>query len=324
MHDESTRYIATPIDEFITGVTTPVNVYIRLGSDKYVLVFKAGSKTQKEQLKNYRDRDIDYLWIREDEYPRMAKQSIAIAGVVMSQNKFTVQQKSRFLTAAIQPVFADLEHTGFKQAHFENAQKMTSVTMSLVEHHSDLFALFEGLKACNDRHILQATAVCAVSLMIANELGWENKLTLEKLALGALLHDIGLKTLPKDLIDKPVFEMTNEESSTYETHPYRGMMMLTSLGVIPDDVVSIVYEHHENAIGLGYPRKMRDMKMHPLARIVAMAETFVQLVFPSKDNPQSKSVRAALMYMEYTMGQPFNRECFRALKRLVGDETMAA
>ncbi len=156
--------------------------------------------------------------------------------------------------------------------------------------------------------------------MIAQVLKWENKQTMEKLALGALLHDIGLKSLPTDLVNKPRAKMSFEEVQLYETHPFKGMQMLLGLGIVPDDVIAVVYEHHENAIGQGYPRKLRNLKIHPLAKIISLASDFCDLTLPGPNNSAVRSPREAIMTIEITMGQPHNREAFRALQLIVNKE----
>ena len=103
----------------------------------------------------------------------------------------------------------------------------------------------------------------------------------------------------------------------WETHSFRGMQLLNALGVVPDDVVAMVYEHHENSIGQGYPQMTRDVKQHPLGKITTLANEFAELTLPGPNMPTPKTAREALVYIETTMGLPFNKEVFRALRRLV-------
>ncbi len=63
--------------------------------------------------------------------------------------------------------------------------------------------------------------------------------------------------------------MTTAEIMQWETHPFRGMQMLQAIGIVPDDVVSMVYEHHENSIGQGFPQKFREVRLHPLGKITS-------------------------------------------------------
>ena len=314
------EYIPISIQEFITGVVAPTDLYVRLGPDKFICVTKKGQKTQYNQLATYKEKSVDYLWVHYEQYPLLKHNNVAIAGIVIGKDKFSPPQKARFVSQAAHSVFNELEHMGISMSSFNSAKQVTEVTCSMVEAHNDLLTLIESFKACSDEMVRLSLATSAISVVIAQEIGWENKQTLEKLALGGLLADIGLKSLPPEILKKPRAQMTYDEAQAYESHPFKGMEMAHSLGVVPDDVVSIIYEHHENAIGQGYPRRIRDVKIHPLARVVALAQTFVGLVPPNVNAPIAKSPRDAIMYIEHTMGQPFNKEAFKALKRLMGDE----
>jgi HD-GYP domain-containing protein (c-di-GMP phosphodiesterase class II) len=164
----------------------------------------------------------------------------------------------------------------------------------------------------------RAIAVSAVSVMIGRKLGWTVHATLEKLALAALLRDVGLKELPKELVEKPRHELTQEERVTYETHPFRGAEILRSMPSSSDELIAIVYEHHETANGQGYPRRLRDVRMNPLAKVVCLADAFCELTIPNVNNPKMRSPADAISYLENTLGQPYNRAAFQALKNLAG------
>jgi putative nucleotidyltransferase with HDIG domain len=192
--------------------------------------------------------------------------------------------------------------------------------VGLVETHSSLSDLFASLASFSDQLLVHSVSVSALSVMLAIRMGYEKKTTLEKVALGGLLHDIGLKALPPELLKKSAAQMTNEELRLYETHSFKGQQMLMGVGVVPEDVVSIVYEHHENAIGQGYPQQIRDVKMHPLAKVVGLADAFSDLILVNANCPTPKNPREAIVYLEHTLGVPYNREAFRALKRIVNGE----
>ncbi len=315
--DELQEMIPIPITEVVSISSMPVDLYVRFGDGRFVQVVKAGVANPMDQIKNYQSKDVQYLWIQKNEYPKLAHQTIAFAGIIVANKTTKLHQKTTFLKNAAGTVFSQLEHMGVNATAYNQAKQITDATLSLVENHGDLLDLFSSFTQSNDEIVAHSLAVSALSILIAQKLGWEKRLTLEKLGLGALLHDIGLKAVPPELSKKPLAKMTAEELQIYQTHPYKGMQMLQSLGVVPDDVVSIVYEHHENAIGQGFPQRLRDIKMHPLARVVSLADQFVELTIPNPNSPLSKNPREALVYMEYTMGQPFNKEAFRALSRLI-------
>lgn len=321
---ESSAMIPVPISEFIVGNKVPVNLYVRLSDTKFVLIAKAGQATNKDQLRSYSGKEIQYLWARQGDYNKIAQQSIALAGIVLNKKDVSLVQKAGLLTAASQTVFTQFDHMGISIEMYNNAKQITEAMVAMCEAHRDLSELFESLKNCSDTLLGHSLAVAGTSVMIGTAMGWEKKLTLEKLSLGGMLHDIGKKTLPPDLLKKPLAQMTPEEVSHWETHPYRGMQLVLSLGIVPDDIVSIIYEHHENSLGQGFPQRIRDVKIHPLAKVVGLADQFVNLTIANPNCPTPKNPREAIMYIEHTMGQPFNREVFKALKKLVEKSGAAA
>lgn len=313
----SPQMIPVPIQDFISGIVVPVNLYVKLNETKYLILTKAGQKTNSDQLKSYEGKTIEYLWIKREDYSHFTQNNITIAGVIVTNKTLSIGQKTQVLSQAAANVFLELDHLGMVFDTYSHAKQIVEATVSLVENHSDLNDLLLGLKDCSDDLLRHSLAVSYLSILMGTALGWENKQTLEKLTLGALLHDIGMKVLPPELSTKPISKMTYEETQLYETHPYKGMKILLSLGVIPDDVIAIVYEHHENAIGQGYPRKLRNIKIHPLAKVVGLADEFCNQVLANPNCLVAKTPREALMTIEHTMGQPHNKEAFRALQRVV-------
>jgi putative nucleotidyltransferase with HDIG domain len=309
-----------PITDFITTLALPTDVFVRLSEDKFILICKAGVKTSLEQLSSYQSKDVQYVWVRKVDYFKLSHQSITLAGLAIRNGDLQTQQKTRVLSAAAKTVFHQFEHVGISTAVYNDAKLITEATVNLVESHVLLADLFESLNDCADNLLQHSMAVSLLSAMVGTAMGWEKRQTIEKLALGGLLHDIGLKTLPPELLTKSLAQMTPEETHLYETHPYRGMQLLLSLGIVPDDVVSIIYEHQENALGQGYPQRIRDIKMHPLARVVSAVDYFTNLTFPNVNCPIPKNAREAIVYMEHTIGAPFNREVFRTLKKVINGE----
>jgi len=323
--DEKQIYMPIPISEFVAGVVVPVDLHIRLSEDKFVCVAKAQTQSNVEQFRNYQNREVLYLWVRKKEYYKIAHQVIRIAELAVSKRDLDDKQKTLVLSYAARSVFRQIESIGIDMEVYNNAKQITEAVIGLVETHHVLSDMFQSLRTISDQVIAHAVAVSTLSTLIGQKMGFQKRSTLEKLALGGLLHDIGLKAIPKEIAEKPLAIMTPEEVAIYETHSFRGMQMLQSLGIVPDDLVSIVYEHHENAIGQGFPQRLREVKMHPLARVVALANGYANLIFPNVNCPTPKNPREALMYIEHTLGIPYSREAFRALKRVIdGDSAKAA
>ncbi|MEC4673095.1 MAG: DUF3391 domain-containing protein [Nitrospirota bacterium] len=85
-------------------------------------------------------------------------------------------------------------------------------------------------------------SVCTLSVLLGSVLDYDKK-ALHNLAMGALLHDVGLLSLPLDLI-RPVRLMSVPDLTRYHQHPELGFEVLKKSQGIPDQVMQIVAEHH--------------------------------------------------------------------------------
>lgn len=313
-----------PIEELVNGVKTPCDLFVRIGHDHFVMVANAGTPTQVDQLSNYQSKSVEYLWVHKKDYYKMAHQTTSLAGAIVSRHDIGNAKKTELLTKAASTAFRQIESLGLDTNTYGTARAVSEAVFCLVDSHPTLSELIESLKKTSDQLLAHSMAVSIVSTLIGQSMGFSKKLTLEKLALAGLLHDIGLKTLPPELLQKSLAQMSGEEILKWQTHPYRGVQLLQTLGVVPDDVIAMVFEHHENSVGQGFPQMIRDVKLHPLGKITALAEQFCELTLPGVNNPVPKSAREALMHIEHTMKMPFNKEVFRALKRVIEGQKAAA
>lgn len=309
--------VPIPLKEFITGSVIPVDLFIRLTNDKYVLIAKEDSKTQMDQLQAYESKQVEYLFVRREDYNRYVGSNLIIAGIVINRNEINNDRKADFLARAATSVMKEIEVLGLNHESFEHAKLVSQATTTLVESKADLYGVMSSLSKMSDELLAHSVAVSAISVMIAKMMGWTKRATLEKLSLGGLLHDVGLKEIPIEILRKSRAEMSYDELVIYESHPFRGLELLRTVPSVPDDVASIAYEHHENAIGQGFPRKIRDLRLNPLAKVVALADQFVELTIRSPNCPIPRPAPDAVKYIEVTMGQPFNKETFAALRLLV-------
>lgn len=95
---------------------------------------------------------------------------------------------------------------------------------------------------------------------------------------GAPMHDLGKIAIPEAILNKPG-RHTEEEFKIMKTHSTEGYKMLNhSERPFMKAAAVIAHEHHEKYGGGGYPRGIKGDKIHPYARIVALADAFDAMV----------------------------------------------
>lgn len=91
------------------------------------------------------------------------------------------------------------------------------------------------------------------------------------LTLGALLHDIGKILIPLSILGKPG-RLTNDERIVVQKHALFGALIVERLGPFFSRASSVVFMHHEEWGGGGYPQRLSRDETPIEARIVHLAD----------------------------------------------------
>lgn len=111
---------------------------------------------------------------------------------------------------------------------------------------------------------------CArISARMAERIGLTRD-EVERISLGARLHDIGKLGTPDCILDKPG-KLDESEYAVVKDHPLRGAELIRNLECLTP-VVSMIRWHHENLDGSGYPDGLRGKQIPLDARIVRIAD----------------------------------------------------
>ncbi|MFC5652827.1 HD-GYP domain-containing protein [Paenibacillus solisilvae] len=106
-----------------------------------------------------------------------------------------------------------------------------------------------------------------------------NRNQLEELGMGALLFDIGMTKLPKELLNK-TSPFTDAERAAMEKHTEEGFNIIRAQHDISLLSAHCALQHHERFNGSGYPRKLKNDAIHEYAQIIAIADVYDALTSP--------------------------------------------
>jgi HD-GYP domain-containing protein (c-di-GMP phosphodiesterase class II) len=115
-----------------------------------------------------------------------------------------------------------------------------------------------------------------LSALIAAELKLPNHKIMQ-VVTGALLHDVGMLRLPKEIVDKKG-GLSASELQRIQAHPLYTYKIVNKELLYPEDVGVVVLQHHERWDGEGYPRRISGAAIDMGARIVSVADAFEAMV----------------------------------------------
>jgi putative nucleotidyltransferase with HDIG domain len=158
--------------------------------------------------------------------------------------------------------------------------------------------------------------VCIFSVALGVRVGMDEKM-LFRLAVGALLHDIGKVLMSYSVINKQG-DLSIDEYTHYCSHVVEGANLIKSLKGVPQHVYEIVLQHHERLDGSGYAQNLAAKDIDMLSQIVTVADSYEALITSTpKRKGLSQEKTMQILREDAEDKHKLNRTAFRALNSVL-------
>jgi HD-GYP domain-containing protein (c-di-GMP phosphodiesterase class II) len=247
----------------------------RTGADIFtangLLVVTAHTVLNAEDIEKFHRHRLDYVDIMlrydgsivNDDQPGI-KEMPAAAQQMASYQEVVDVAKMLFQAAETTGTISKSQFDDAFSPLAKHLQKETDVVSLLLTLHNE------------DEYTYQHCAqVGMLSYYIAKWLGYPEN---EAAAAGkaGYLVDIGNSYVSKDILMKPG-PLTNEEFEEVKTHTQYGHDIIKA-SELDHDSALVALQHHERLDGSGYPFGLKEEEIHPLAKIVAVADIYSAMI----------------------------------------------
>lgn len=144
--------------------------------------------------------------------------------------------------------------------------------LDLINDYSILMFLPPVEREKNNRWIRKSVLMALTSYQLARWCKFAEKDWMA-VALAALLHDIGNTRVDAAIFRKPS-RLTPDEMNEMRQHTVYGFRLLEGVPSLNQGISLAALQHHERIDGSGYPMKVTGDKIHPYAKIVAIADMY--------------------------------------------------
>src|SRR5579884_1999508 len=316
------------------------NIVARYGGDEFVILMPETSAEQA-QILSERLR----LWVASD--PMLADHQItgsfgvgaypvhgasiedlirvADAGLYVSKraggNRVSIGEESAETeTAAVKRQLISAYIEGFLHREHTGPEYVDELVVTLRKlcgsDDSRVDLLREGLETISraaEARVMEVTnhgeTVSRYACAIGRELGLEEK-EIADLGFAARIHDIGKIFIPERMLNR-ADPLSREEQVLMQLHPALGAQLLDTVPgakLMRDAVAS----HHEHFDGSGYPERLRGQDIPVWARIICLADAYVNLT-TDWPNARAKSPDEAVAELEKHSGKQFDGQLVRLL-----------
>ncbi|MBB6733502.1 HD-GYP domain-containing protein [Cohnella zeiphila] len=282
-------------------------------------VLSKGTVLQDRDLSRLFQHHIDYVEIEQ-------RSSAAFLESVPEPNEDDAPafRASEELLASFEDAVAGFEQL-FRQAMEEGQVNESDVNesfrplMNNFREERDVVSLLLMLNNQDDYTYQHSVQVGMLCYYLAKWLGWSEAAT-QMAGKAGFLHDIGKCRIPGDILNKPG-KLTDEEFAEIRNHPSYGYEILRASG-FEDEVAEAARQHHERTDGHGYPSGLSGSQIHPIAKVVAVADVYSAMISTRvyKEKKDQLSVLKELYRMGFQELDPLMVQTFvfHMLPNLIG------
>ncbi len=222
------------------------------------------------KLKDYSDIEGDLLIKKEDANLYLQYLDSMTSYINENYNKENIQfvflkEKTKHLMMSL------LEDPKQEDYLRRSSEIITGIIECIMDNKNRIYEgfAFKNMDYYTYTHSLN---VALLSIGLAIELGLK-RTDIEKLALGALLHDIGKSVISPEIINKQG-RLNSAEYKIIRIHVTEGEKILREHKELHEDSLIPLLQHHEKLSGNGYPSRLKGKEIKLFGRITAIADCY--------------------------------------------------
>lgn len=179
-----------------------------------------------------------------------------------------------------------------------------SLTVAMKGSSSMIIPLLR-LKASDPYNAIHSINVAVLTMALAEYLGLGSR-DVHEFGMAALLHDLGMARVPRELLLKPI-ELTVEERTIIERHTTEGARIILSSDRRQELAACVAYEHHLRPDGSGYPHRLFRRPTHYASKLVRVCSVYNALRI-ERAHRQPYPPGRALVFIDERAGREFETD----------------
>jgi len=284
----SERMMKVRVSELLAGDILAKNVCTSTGS---ILVRKStmvNDATIQKLLRSFSDYVFVFRKVSEDQY----SYKVNINQIILKE---------------IEDIIDNTAKKFLKQN--KDINQIKKVIFEILNN-ENIIKLLIPIRPLGDNVFNHSINVALYSLLVGKELFMPLN-RLKVLGTAAILHDIGMQKIPKDIIYKAQ-PLNEQEKQLLHMHSRFSFDLLQQADCFNLEITSIVLQHHERYDGKGYPNGLKNERIHEMAKIISLCDIFDAL---TSDRPyrQKFEKNESIEYLLSTGASAYSNEILQGL-----------
>lgn len=286
----------------------PFDLYVLI-NNKQILYTRKGDRLDSQKVDKFETKAPDSIFIKSTERAAYKK----YVHETLKSSQLDPKAKAVILRESSLSLVEELFESPDIERALQESKIIIGQFVELMGEEPSAMAHLIGLSSHDFYTYTHSLDVGIYSLGLAQVAGF-NKAELQEMGEGALFHDIGKRQVDVNIIckDGPLNET---EWAQMQKHPTFGLQILSEHKASAA-IIACCFEHHESMVGNGYPQQLQANEIHPMAKIVALSDTFDALTTQRSYNKPMKP-KSALEFMTTKLAGRYDPDFLQAMNEVL-------
>lgn len=303
---DQTPYFKIRVGSLLPNSPIPFDVHILLNG-KYITYVRAGDSITQEKLNKLNQADVFYI-----AHEMRQKYKDFIHGR-LNEESLTVEKKALILRESSMGLVEELYESPNIGAALSESKEIINQFVKFIDESPTGLSHLLSLSTHDFYTYNHSLDVSVYALGLGRAAGYSGE-DLTELGRGAIFHDVGKREVDVNIICKQG-PLDDSEWAQMQQHPTFGLQILSEHDASAA-VIACCFEHHENFLGNGYPQQLKGEDIHPMARIVALCDTYDALTTKRSYNVPMLAVDA-LTFIKDKLGKRYDPELMIIMNELL-------
>lgn len=271
-YTEQDGYFVIPADSIATDTTRDFDIYIRVDG-KYLFYRSKDIPFGEKEKEKLKEGSIDAVYVDiedKDKYTDYIEKNLP---EILRDPRTSIEKKGGILYFYSTNLVKEVLKEPRAGKNIEKTQDLVKNTVDFLIKGENTFKTLVTLIKSDYYTYTHSVNVCLFSIALAEKIGMRDKEELNKIGLGAILHDVGKTKIDKNIINKwgPLVDW---EWDIMKKHPEFGVEVCKETNMVPEECYHAIMQHHEKCNGTGYPKGLKGDEIHMFGKIVSIADVF--------------------------------------------------
>jgi putative nucleotidyltransferase with HDIG domain len=238
----------------------------------YKILIEKNASFTKETQDKIGKLQLEDLYVLTKDHPLYEKDTQEYIAKIIYDDTISPKLKSQIIHDMATDTINELFSGEVNKSKIDRSTQLVNDTIQLILNDDSAAKAMLGVTSYDYYTYTHCVNVSIYALGFGAHLKLD-KTKLNILGRAGILHDLGKKNIPNEIVNKNG-KLTDDEFRTMKNHPTYAVDILKELGETNQLIFDAIEQHHEKLNGTGYPKGLKAKEIHILAQIIAIADIF--------------------------------------------------